>query len=227
MFKVGDKVRRTMPAISSSDEGFMKKDKEYLVTGVVSGGVHVAVAGSDLLWSSSAFSLVEEAPAPGVKYDDTKRRWHLLPKCAAYLLQDVESSTTSEAALILSARALPGNGAHCYLSAAFNIVAEVFGNEDNRDRLDILEEVVDVLEYGAKKYSPDNWRKVPDLQDRYFSAAMRHYMEYRLDFDSRDAESGSRHSAHLLCCLLFLAEDLIDKGQKMPVHHEVMPCKTT
>lgn len=223
-FKVGDKVRRDVPAICVGDSDFMKEGKEYLVTGHVSDGV--LVAGSDLPWSPAAFSLVQEGSA-GVKYDDTKRRWHLLPKCAAYLLQDAESSPTSEATLILSARSLPGKEAHCYLSAAFNIVAEVFYTEDNRDRLDVLEEVVDVLEYGAKKYSPDNWRKVPGLQDRYFSAAMRHYMEYRLDSDSRDEESGLRHSAHLLCCLLFLAEDLIDKGQKMSVQPEVMPCKTT
>lgn len=39
------------------------------------------------------------------------------------------------------------------------------------------EEVVKVLEFGAQKYAPDNWRKVPNASQRYKEAAMRHMVE--------------------------------------------------
>ena len=34
--------------------------------------------------------------------------------------------------------------------------------------------VVDVLEFGSKKYADNNWQKVPDAKTRYYDAAMRH-----------------------------------------------------
>lgn len=65
-----------------------------------------------------------------------------------------------------------------------------------------LSEVVDVLEFGAKKYSPDNWKLVPLSEDRYFDAAIRHILAFRLG-EKLDNESGKSHLAHALCCLLF------------------------
>jgi Domain of unknown function (DUF5664) len=65
--------------------------------------------------------------------------------------------------------------------------------------------VVDVLEYGAQKYAPDNWRKVPDWRQRYYDAAMRHILAWRLG-GRLDAESGLPHLAHAICCLLFALE---------------------
>ena len=66
-----------------------------------------------------------------------------------------------------------------------------------------LEEVVKVLTYGAKKYSDDNWKVVPDIDKRYFAAAMRHLAEWK-EYDAMDEESGLSHLAHATCCLLFL-----------------------
>jgi hypothetical protein len=69
--------------------------------------------------------------------------------------------------------------------------------------LDSLQEVVKVLEFGAKKYAPDNWKHVDNAQARYWDAAMRHIVAYKLE-DKADSETGLSHLAHAICCLLFL-----------------------
>lgn len=66
-----------------------------------------------------------------------------------------------------------------------------------------MEEVVEVLSYGANKYSPDNWQHVEDPDTRYFNAAMRHIWSWRQG-EQFDAESHKSHLAHAVCCLLFL-----------------------
>lgn len=63
--------------------------------------------------------------------------------------------------------------------------------------------VVDVLEYGARKYSVDNWKRVPDARQRYVDAALRH-MTALADGERRDGESGLHHAAHAATCLLFI-----------------------
>lgn len=63
--------------------------------------------------------------------------------------------------------------------------------------------VVDVLEAGAIKYAPDNWRKVPDARRRYYDAAMRH-IDAWWSGELKDDETGLPHLAHAMCCLLFL-----------------------
>lgn len=66
-----------------------------------------------------------------------------------------------------------------------------------------MSEVVDVLTYGAKKYSPDNWKHVDDAQNRYIDAGFRHFTAY-VSGEKVDPESGHHHLAHAICCLLFL-----------------------
>lgn len=67
-----------------------------------------------------------------------------------------------------------------------------------------VEAVVRVLTSGAKKYAPDNWKRVPDGRARYFAAAMRHLAAWR-EGEANDLETGESHLAHATCCLLFLA----------------------
>lgn len=75
-------------------------------------------------------------------------------------------------------------------------------------------EVGKVLTYGAEKYDAENWRKVPDLQDRYASAALRHIFAH-IDGELDDEETGLSHLAHAMCCLLFKLEDeLLGKGEE-------------
>lgn len=82
--------------------------------------------------------------------------------------------------------------------------------DDSKPRWDLLPlkavgAVVDVLTYGARKYQPDGWRKVPDARRRYYAAAMRHLAAW-WGGSPVDEESGLPHLAHAACCLLFLAE---------------------
>ena len=66
-----------------------------------------------------------------------------------------------------------------------------------------LEEIVKVLEFGAKKYARNNWRAVPNHKQRYLAAALRHLVAYNQD-EELDPETGLSHLAHAGCCLLFL-----------------------
>ena len=68
---------------------------------------------------------------------------------------------------------------------------------------DGLEEIVKVLEFGAKKYDRDNWRKVEGAQQRYLAAAFRHLAAYSMG-EKTDSETDISHLAHAGCCLLFL-----------------------
>ena len=76
-----------------------------------------------------------------------------------------------------------------------------------------LKEVVEVLTYGAKKYAPDNWKKVPDARRRYIDAGFRHLTAYTTG-ETNDPETGKHHLAHAICCLLYLVA--FDLGE----HHD-------
>ncbi|MEX2964235.1 dATP/dGTP diphosphohydrolase domain-containing protein [Microbulbifer sp. TYP-18] len=80
-----------------------------------------------------------------------------------------------------------------------------------------MEEVVQVLTYGAEKYAPDNWRQVPNYQSRYTAAALRHISAY-MRGEEQDQETGRHHLAHATCCLLFLLELGSNPAQPVPRH---------
>jgi hypothetical protein len=64
-------------------------------------------------------------------------------------------------------------------------------------------EIVDVLTYGAGKYSGEGWKRTPDGSNRYFAALMRHLVAWRSG-EAMDRETGLSHLAHAGACLLFL-----------------------
>ena len=66
-------------------------------------------------------------------------------------------------------------------------------------------EMVKVLTFGAEKYEPDNWKKVPESKTRYFDALERHVWAWKTG-EQTDPESGIHHLAHAMCCLAFLYE---------------------
>jgi hypothetical protein len=68
----------------------------------------------------------------------------------------------------------------------------------------VLRPVIRVFMYGARKYSREGWRDVPDAQRIYGDAAKRHLDEWWTDPSSRDPETGESHLAHLVCCILIL-----------------------
>ena len=70
---------------------------------------------------------------------------------------------------------------------------------------DALMEMVAVLTYGAKKYSPDNWKHLENAKQRYFDAANRHLWQW-YGGEERDPESGLHHLAHAMSSLMFLIQ---------------------
>lgn len=66
-----------------------------------------------------------------------------------------------------------------------------------------VEQVLEVLMFGAEKYAPDNWKHVDNAQTRYYNAALRHITAWKKG-KKLDPETGKSHIAHATCCLLFL-----------------------
>ena len=65
-------------------------------------------------------------------------------------------------------------------------------------------DIADVLGYGARKYSSNNWCRVTEWR-RYFAAHCIHLFAWWRGEDN-DSETGYYHLAHAGCCLLFLME---------------------
>lgn len=88
-----------------------------------------------------------------------------------------------------------------------------------------INEIIKVLEFGAKKYEPDNWKFVENRKIRYFNAAMRHLTLWQQGYINDGDESGNEkeeliekmdksglnHLAHAACCLLFLLHGDMNK----------------
>ena len=68
---------------------------------------------------------------------------------------------------------------------------------------DSLEAVAKVLDYGARKYAPNNWQLVDNGIERYSAALLRHLSAF-LQGESLDKESGLSHLSHVACNALFL-----------------------
>lgn len=62
-----------------------------------------------------------------------------------------------------------------------------------------------VMELGARKYGPYNWREKAVRSTVYVSAAMRHLAQY-LDGEDLDPESGQPHVAHVAACMAILLD---------------------
>lgn len=66
-----------------------------------------------------------------------------------------------------------------------------------------IEKLVEILQFGANKYGENNWQQLPNFQDRYFDACMRHLTAWWGGEDF-DPESGKHHLAHAFCNIMFL-----------------------
>jgi hypothetical protein len=69
--------------------------------------------------------------------------------------------------------------------------------------LPMIKQIVDVLTFGSRKYSDNNWKMIPDAKTRYLAAMMRHVEQWQSG-ERHDQESGYHHLAHAGCCLLFI-----------------------
>ena len=61
--------------------------------------------------------------------------------------------------------------------------------------------LAEILTFGAKKYAPDNWKKI-DVK-RYYDALERHMNAFQLG-EECDSESGMHHLKHALTNMMFI-----------------------
>ena len=71
---------------------------------------------------------------------------------------------------------------------------------------EVVEDVVKVFTYGAKKYEDWNWLEVEE--SRYWDALERHLTANRKG-EKLDKESGRPHLSHALACLMMIAHKQI------------------
>lgn len=87
-------------------------------------------------------------------------------------------------------------------------MADSVKHDTGKLRYDLLpfgavDRIVEVLNFGAQKYAPNNWQNLQDFEARYFAAALRHLSKHAQG-EAVDSESGLSHLAHAACCLVFL-----------------------
>lgn len=68
-----------------------------------------------------------------------------------------------------------------------------------------LEQVSRVLTFGAAKYAPNSWQTVPQGEERYLAALLRHLAAHG-KVEPYDSETGLSHLAHAACNALFILE---------------------
>ena len=85
--------------------------------------------------------------------------------------------------------------------------------DGNKARMDLmldgmpnaLEQVAQILTFGAKKYADHSWQTVPSGKARYKAALLRHLTAHAKG-EINDPESGMPHLAHAACNALFILE---------------------
>ncbi len=84
----------------------------------------------------------------------------------------------------------------------------------------LLEGVVRVLEFGAKKYAEWNWAKGGPWSTP-FNSAQRHLLQFYWKGENNDPETGLHHLDHAITNLLFLRHyfDTYKDGDDRPVKH--------
>lgn len=79
---------------------------------------------------------------------------------------------------------------------------------------DSVEEIVKVLEFGAKKYARDNWKRGEGFKySRTFNAIMRHMTAVMFRKEDKDPETGLSHWAHIGCNVLFILHFVLNKNK--------------
>lgn len=78
-------------------------------------------------------------------------------------------------------------------------------------------EFVDVLTFGAEKYTANGWRQVIGWRWRYTRAGLGHVIKYMMG-QRNDEETRKHHLAHALCCFYFVLEHelAIEAGVVVP-----------
>lgn len=74
-----------------------------------------------------------------------------------------------------------------------------------------LEPMVEVLEFGAKKYAPNNWKKGLPVTE-ICESLLRHTYDF-LNGEDKDEESQISNVGHILCNAMFLSYMLQNKPE--------------
>jgi hypothetical protein len=69
--------------------------------------------------------------------------------------------------------------------------------------LSIILKIVEILTFGASKYSANSWQDVENARERYWAAMMRHLQLHQAG-EVYDPESKFPHLWHAFCNLYFL-----------------------
>jgi hypothetical protein len=64
-----------------------------------------------------------------------------------------------------------------------------------------LQPMVNVLMFGAEKYTPDNWKK--GLDQKEILESMQRHLAALIDGETNDPESGLPHIGHIQCNAMF------------------------
>lgn len=65
-----------------------------------------------------------------------------------------------------------------------------------------IDAIVEIQQYGARKYLPNSWQHVKNGKQRYLAATLRH-ISLRQQGQIYDKESGKPHLYHALCSLMY------------------------
>ena len=76
-----------------------------------------------------------------------------------------------------------------------------------------FEDMARVLEYGAKKYSKNNWKKGYLNKFSAVDSVYRHLREIIIG-EALDEESGLPHMGHIMCNIMFITNDLLIVDRK-------------
>lgn len=128
-----------------------------------------------------------------MKFDSSKATFELLPLSVAAMCDNLPSLSN----LVIALRVKNSFNS----SAAETLVNLLAGG---RTAPIVANAINKVLQYGAKKYKPNNWRNVDDI-NRYWDALMRHCQAIELG-EELDSESKLPHRDHALCNIAFLIE---------------------
>lgn len=76
-----------------------------------------------------------------------------------------------------------------------------------------LEPMVRVLEFGAKKYDTDNWKK--GLDRREILDSLTRHLTALIDGEEKDSESNIDHIGHIMCnCMFYQYFTNLEKSEK-------------
>lgn len=139
------------------------------------------------------------------KYFDNISSISTQSECIKEILNTLSAIIFSDN-IIISAKLLPKLQSLGYRLSLY-LINEPFYNSSIYN-LKGFESMAKVLDFGAKRYSKNNWRK--GYVDK-FSAAdslLRHLRQIIIG-EVNDMESGLPHIGHLMCNIMFLTNDLL------------------